>query len=95
MLMEKSEGAPGISSRNTGGDRNQCATVNRIDYGTTPKEKFLLWEKASRDTIELKRIYVDITGDLIKPVEENAGKVNKNIDISMESLFNRDINRQK
>jgi len=26
---------------------------------------FLLWEKASRDTIDVKRVYVDICGDLI------------------------------
>jgi len=27
--------------------------------------EFLAWERASRDTIDFKRIYVDITGDLI------------------------------
>lgn len=26
---------------------------------------FLLWEKTSRDTIDFKRIYIDVTGDLI------------------------------
>ncbi len=28
-------------------------------------EKFLLWEAATRDTIDFKKIYVDMTGDLV------------------------------
>ncbi len=31
----------------------------------TSFEKFLLWEATSRDTIDFKKIYVDIAGDLI------------------------------
>lgn len=30
--------------------------------------EFLLWEQASRDTIDLKRIYIDIAGDLVTGV---------------------------
>jgi hypothetical protein len=32
---------------------------------TTTFEQFLLWERASRDTLEVKRIYVDMAGDLV------------------------------
>ena len=32
---------------------------------TTTFEHFLLWERASRDTLEVKRIYVDMAGDLV------------------------------
>ncbi len=32
---------------------------------TSAMQQFLLWEAASRDTIDFKKIYVDITGDLI------------------------------
>lgn len=31
----------------------------------TPFERFLLWERSSRDTIEVKRTYIDIAGDLV------------------------------
>jgi hypothetical protein len=31
-------------------------------------ERFLLWERSSRDTIEVKRVYVDMAGDLIAGV---------------------------
>jgi hypothetical protein len=34
------------------------------DFGTT-FEQFLLWERASRDTLEVKRTYVDMAGDLV------------------------------
>jgi hypothetical protein len=29
------------------------------------KEEFLLWEKASKDTIDVKRVYIDIAGDVV------------------------------
>jgi hypothetical protein len=29
------------------------------------KEEFLLWEKASKDTIDVKKIYIDIAGDVV------------------------------
>jgi hypothetical protein len=32
---------------------------------TNTFEQFLLWERASRDTLEVKRIYVDMAGDLV------------------------------
>jgi hypothetical protein len=32
---------------------------------STTFEQFLLWERASRDTLEVKRIYVDMAGDLV------------------------------
>jgi len=28
-------------------------------------EQFLLWERASRDTLEVKRLYIDMAGDLV------------------------------
>src|SRR5262245_57447695 len=31
-------------------------------------EQFLLWERASRDTLEVKRLYVDMAGDLVAGV---------------------------
>lgn len=34
----------------------------------TSFEQFLLWERVSRDTLEVKRIYVDMAGDLIAGV---------------------------
>ena len=31
-------------------------------------EQFLLWERASRDTLEVKRTYIDMAGDLVAGV---------------------------
>jgi len=33
-----------------------------------PFEQFLLWERASRDTLEVKRLYIDMAGDLVAGV---------------------------
>lgn len=33
-----------------------------------PREQFLAWERASTDTIDVKRIYIDMAGDLISGV---------------------------
>ncbi|GAJ09042.1 unnamed protein product, partial [marine sediment metagenome] len=42
---------------------------DKEDIEVKPEDRmfndFLAWEKASRDTIDFKKIYVDITGDLI------------------------------
>jgi hypothetical protein len=37
------------------------------DFSTT-FEEFLLWERASRDTLEVKRVYIDMAGDLVAGV---------------------------
>lgn len=43
-------------------DDNATATENQLLYN---RENFLLWERASRDTVDFKKVYVDISGDLI------------------------------
>lgn len=38
---------------------------DRLGSPLTPFERFLLWERSSRDTIEVKRAYIDMAGDLV------------------------------
>jgi len=45
--------------------------VDPDDYPKTSEQKesdFWLWEQASRDTIDVKRIYIDVAGDLVAGV---------------------------
>lgn len=39
-----------------------------LDYLDTSISEFLAWESMSRDTIDVKRVYCDIAGDLVSGV---------------------------
>src|SRR5262245_27002918 len=64
-------GAPDAfrAARSARRSRHQNRTSRRgkwsVSGARTTFEEFLLWERETRDTLEVKRIYVDMAGDLV------------------------------
>jgi len=50
---------------NGAGACSWAAPSSASDSVVTPFERFLLWERSSRDTLEVKRAYIDMADDLV------------------------------